>query len=61
MITVEFYFKNKFGKWVYGERTFKSVSASIRFIKYVMPKRDLRYLGFTCDSYELTEEMNERL
>lgn len=61
MITVEFSYKNKFGKWLNGERVFQTVTSAIRFIKYVIPKRNMVYLGFSSWDSELTEEMNYRL
>lgn len=62
MITVEFTYKTKSGKWKYGYQYFYDINKAIKFIKYVIPKsKDKVYMGFTCDDSEELYEMNNRL
>lgn len=62
MITVEFTYKTKLGKWKYAYQYFHDINKAIKFIKYVIPKSsDKVYMGFTCDDSEELYEMNNRL
>ena len=62
MITVEFVYKTKANKWLYGEQYFNSVDKAIKFIKFVIPRsKDKVYNGFSCDDLDELEEMERRL
>ena len=62
MITVEFTYKTKANKWLYGEQYFDSVDKAIKFIRFVIPKsKDKVYMGFSCDDLDELEQMERRL
>ena len=62
MITVEFAYRTKANKWLYGEQYFESIDKAIKFIKFVIPKsKDKVYSGFRCDDIEELEKMERRL
>ena len=62
MITVQFVYRTKMNKWLYGEQYFQEIDKALKFIKYVIPKsKDKVYDGFSCDTLEELDEMNRRL
>ena len=61
MITVNYTYKNKFGEWCDGESYFDSIRKAEIFIKYVLPKKKYKYMGFSATEYEETMELINRL
>lgn len=61
MITIDYVYKNKMGTWKNASKTFDSINKAVRFIYVIMDSQNMVYDGFTCTSYEETNEMLRRL